>query len=239
MRCRWASLLCQAQTGVGLGVAQVETADLLEHHGVGIAHAGLLQVEDVAAPAQVGLLRQELWVEGEGATYAFTGSQTDVGSSANAFSVTAKEGTSLDNYEIAKTEGTLKVTKNTKTIVITADSGEKTYDGTALLPTQGADGTGTDAGYTYTQNVLAEGDELVVEVSGTQTNAGSSASTITSYKVMRGETEVTSYYTFGESVNGTLTVNKKALTLTSGNAEKEYDGVALTNADAEGKRGKR
>ena len=67
MHCRWASLLCQAQTGMGLGVAQIETADLLEHHGVGGAHTGLLQVEDVAAPTQVRLLRQELRVEGEGA----------------------------------------------------------------------------------------------------------------------------------------------------------------------------
>ena len=52
---------------MGLGVAQVEATDLLEHHGVGVAHAGLLQVEDVAAPTQMGLLRQEFGVEGEGA----------------------------------------------------------------------------------------------------------------------------------------------------------------------------
>ena len=51
------------------------------------------------------------WAEGEGATYAFTGSQTVVGSSANAFSYTLNEGTNADNYNITKTEGTLKVTK--------------------------------------------------------------------------------------------------------------------------------
>ncbi len=47
--------------------------------------------------------------EGEGATYAFTGSQTVVGSSANAFSYTLKDGTKADNYTISKTEGTLTV----------------------------------------------------------------------------------------------------------------------------------
>ena len=127
------------------------------------------------------------------------------------------------------------MTKNTTEIVITADSGEKVYDGTALVPTQGADGTGSDVGYTYTQGVLAEGDVLEAVVSGSQTDAGTSASTVTSYKVMRGTTEVTGNYTFGDSVAGELKVTKKPLTLTSGDAEKAYDGTALTNADVEGK----
>ena len=121
------------------------------------------------------------WVGEQGVDVTFTGSQTDVGESANSFTYKAKEGTNLDNYEITKNEGTLKVTKNTTEIVITADSGEKTYDGAAIVPTQGNDGTGSDDGYTYTQNVLAEGDVLVAEVSGTQTDAGSSATTVTSY----------------------------------------------------------
>ena len=119
--------------------------------------------------------------------------------------------------------------------MITADSGEKVYDGTAIVPTQGADGTGEDVGYTYTEGVLAEGDVLTAEVSGSQTDAGESASTVTGYKVMRGEKDVTEYYTFGTSVPGTLKVTKKTVTLTSGNAEKTYDGTALTNADVEGK----
>lgn len=51
---------------MGLGITQVEATDFLQHDGIGIAHASLLQVEDVAAPRQVCLLRQELRVEGEG-----------------------------------------------------------------------------------------------------------------------------------------------------------------------------
>ena len=65
---------------------------------------------DVEGKNDNGLTVETGWVEGEGATYEFTGSQTDVGDSPNAFSVTAKTGTKLDNYEISKTEGTLKVT---------------------------------------------------------------------------------------------------------------------------------
>ena len=128
------------------------------------------------------------------------------------------------------------MTKNTDEIVITADSGEKTYDGTALTPTQGEDGTGEDVGYTYTANVLASGDVLEAVVSGSQTDAGSSASTVTSYKVVRKaadgtEKDVTSYYTFGTSVDGTLKVNKKAVTIASADLEKKYDGTALVNGD--------
>ena len=50
------------------------------------------------------------FVSGEGATYNVTGSQTLVGSSANAFTYTLKAGTNADNYNIAKAEGKLTVT---------------------------------------------------------------------------------------------------------------------------------
>lgn len=52
------------------------------------------------------------WVDGEGASYTFTGSQKAVGSSANSFTYTLKDGTKADNYVITKTEGTLTVTDN-------------------------------------------------------------------------------------------------------------------------------
>ncbi|MFR0954035.1 MAG: hypothetical protein ACLSGK_15165 [Lachnospiraceae bacterium] len=40
----------------------------------------------------------------EGATYNFTGSQTVVGSSANAFSYELNSNTNIDNYAISKQE---------------------------------------------------------------------------------------------------------------------------------------
>ena len=50
------------------------------------------------------------WVDGQGATYSFAGSQKIVGSSENAFECIPNEGTNLDNYQIKKKYGTLTVT---------------------------------------------------------------------------------------------------------------------------------
>ena len=51
------------------------------------------------------------FADGEGATYAFTGSQTAVGESENTFTYTLNENTLTDNYEITTVNGTLTVTK--------------------------------------------------------------------------------------------------------------------------------
>ena len=161
------------------------------------------------------------FVAGEGATYNVTGSQTDKGSSKNWFTYTLTEGTKADNYTITQEYGELVVTKNTSVINITAKSANKTYDGQALTETR----------YDFTQNILAEGDVLTAVVEGSQTDAGSSANVVKSYKVMRGETDVTDFYTFGEIENGTLTVTERKVTLTSESADKPYDGTPLTRPD--------
>ena len=158
------------------------------------------------------------FIEGEGATYDVTGSQLDVGSSDNTFTYELNEGTLADNYIIETEEGELTVTCPEQHIVITANSAEKTYDGTPL----------TDDGYTYTDFVLADGDVLTAIVEGSQTDAGSSANVVKSYRVMRGDEDVTANYIFDDSVDGTLTVTKRKVTLTSGTACKIYDGEYLT-----------
>ena len=163
------------------------------------------------------------FVAGEVSGITATGSVTYVseGTVDNTIVYTEEAGFKADNYQITKNEGKLFITANTNEIVITADSASKTYDGTAL----------TKSTYTYTDGVLAAGDELQVVVTGSQTDAGSSENVVTSYKVMRGETDVTANYTFGTSVNGTLTVNKRTVTLTSESASKVYDETALTRPD--------
>jgi len=161
------------------------------------------------------------FVAGEGATYNVTGSQTDKGSSKNWFTYTLTEGTKADNYTITQEYGELVVTKNTSVINITAKSANKTYDGQALTETR----------YDFTQNILAEGDVLTAVVEGSQTDAGSSANVVKSYKVMRGDVDVTDFYTFGEIENGTLTVTERKVTLTSESADKPYDGTPLTRPD--------
>ena len=50
------------------------------------------------------------FINGEGATYNITGTQTLVGNSPNAFTYTLKAGTKADNYTITTTPGTLTVT---------------------------------------------------------------------------------------------------------------------------------
>lgn len=158
------------------------------------------------------------FIEGEGVTYDVTGSQLDVGSSDNSFTYELNEGTLAENYIIETEEGKLTVTSPEQHIVITANSAEKTYDGTPL----------TDDGFTYTDFVLAEGDVLEAVVEGSQTDAGSSVNVIKSYRVMRGDEDVTANYIFDDSVDGTLTVTKRKVTLTSGTACKIYDGKYLT-----------
>ena len=51
------------------------------------------------------------FIDGEGATYTFTGSQTAVGTSENIFTYTLNGNTKADNYEITTVNGTLTVTK--------------------------------------------------------------------------------------------------------------------------------
>ncbi|MGN8752407.1 LPXTG cell wall anchor domain-containing protein [Collinsella sp. HCP28S3_E12] len=72
------------------------------------------------------------WVDGQGATYSFTGSQKIVGSSENTFECIPNEGTNLDNYQINKTYGTLTVTDRSEKyqITLTPNSKSVTYDGT-------------------------------------------------------------------------------------------------------------
>ncbi len=153
-----------------------------------------------------------------------TGTQTNVGQSANIAkdAIVMRGGVDVTaNYDITYINGTLTVSTVGTPIIITAASDSKIYDGTPL----------TNGGYTFTQGVLAQGDELVVTVSGSQTNAGIGVNKIASYKVMRDGVDVTGFYTFGATVDGTLEVTKRNVTITAGSASKEYDGSALTNPD--------
>lgn len=161
------------------------------------------------------------FADGEGLVYNVTGSQLDEGSSDNTFTYEAKKGTDLANYKITKVVGTLTVTKNTNQIVIVANSKSKMYDGTPL----------TDSGYTYTTDILAEGDVLTATVEGTITNVGETANKVKSYVVKRGDKDVTKNYTFGESISGTLEITKRDVTITSGSSKRAYNGQPLTNSE--------
>ena len=167
------------------------------------------------------------FVAGEVTGITATGSVTlvDDGEVTNAITYTPGANFKEKNYTISKDEGTLSITKRGgegKTITVTANSGEKVYDGAPL----------TNNGHTHA-GALVEGDTLTAVVEGSQTDVGSSDNVVTSYKVMRGETDVTNNYTFGEPIIGTLTVTPVAIELTANSASKQYDGTPLTKNDYE------
>ena len=113
------------------------------------------------------------------------------------------------------------MTTNTDEITFTAPSSSKTYDGSALTP-DAADVTasGLPSGLTFTATV-----------SGSQTNVGSSsASKVTGWTILNGSKDVTSWFTNITLVDGTLTVDPAALTVSTGTASKTYDGTPLTAA---------
>ena len=89
--------------------------------------------------------------------------------------------------------------------MLTAASASKTYDGTAL----------TDD--TVTAEGLPAGFTVSAVVSGSQTDAGSSANTIVSYTILDSfGSDVTLSFTDVVPVDGTLTVTPAALTVTTG-----------------------
>jgi hypothetical protein len=154
------------------------------------------------------------------ASVTVTGSQTDVGSSANVPSnaVIMDNGTDVTaNYDITYVNGTLTVTGNA--ITITAASDSKVYDGTPL----------TNSGYNMTAGSLAPGHTLVsVNVTGSQTDVGSSANVPSNAVIMDNGTDVTANYDI-TYVNGTLDVTAREIEITAASDSKVYDGTPLTN----------
>ena len=158
------------------------------------------------------------FVTGEVTDVKATGSVTFVheGEVTNAITYTPGANFKETNYTISKDEGKLSITKRTgegKTITVTAANGEKVYDGAPL----------TNNGFTHA-GALVEGDTLTAVVEGSQTDVGSSDNVVTSYKIMRGETDVTTSYTFNDSVKGALTVTLRGVTFTGESKSLPYTG---------------
>ena len=139
-----------------------------------------------------------------------------MGLSADDFEATS---TNYEKIEVKVIDGWLKIIPIGTDIIITASSSERIYDGKPL----------TNDNYTYTEGVLVEGDELIVKITGAQTNVGQSENVVTDYSVMRGTRDVTDCYIFGKSVKGTLEVTPRNVVLISASDTKKYDGQPLTN----------
>ncbi|MCR4885085.1 MAG: FecR domain-containing protein [Clostridiales bacterium] len=154
---------------------------------------------------------------GESATVTATGSITEIGTATNTYSISWGSA-DPSNYTVSENLGTLEVTGYTMAVTITAPSGSKVYDGDPLF-TEGDSATVTG---------LPAGFSCVTSVTGSQTNAGTSASTVTDY-VIYDDTgaDVTSLFSSVTRVDGTLTVTPAELIITTGSQTKTYNGDPL------------
>ncbi|MDO8965007.1 MBG domain-containing protein, partial [Algoriphagus sp.] len=122
--------------------------------------------------------------------------------------ISEEEGTGLANYEITYVKGTLTVGK--KTLTITANDDSKTYGETY-----------TFAGTEFTIEGLEDGD-AVTSVTLTSTGAPAAAE-VNTYDILISDAEGTGLDNYEISfVKGTLTVGKKAVTITADDKQKTY-----------------
>ena len=161
------------------------------------------------------------FAKGEGATYNVTGTITNVGEKANAFTYALNEGTKADNYNITKTEGTLKITPVTDqvTVTITGKTGSEKYDGNSHKVT----------GYTskFSNGLYTEANfKFSGKAEASRTNAGQTDMGLAAEQF----TNTSTNFTNVEFVvtDGYSKVNKRTVTLTSASDEKVYDENALT-----------
>ena len=155
---------------------------------------------------------------------SFTGIATAAGITAGKYDMNLKpehfsniDTTNFTNVEFVVNDGWLRITP-LGALVITANDATKPYDGKPL----------TESGFTYV-GTLNEGDTIEAVVEGTITDAGEAENVVTSYKIMRGDVDVTAGYDAAALENGTLNVTPRSVIMTSANAEKPYDGTPLTN----------
>ena len=117
------------------------------------------------------------------------------------------------NVEFVVEDGQIVITP--RPVTLTSETASKTYDGTALekpVVTVGGDG-------------FVEGQVTEIKATGSVTNAGSVANTITF--TPNKETFKEGNYAITKT-EGTLTIAKRSVLITSQSATKTYDGSALT-----------
>lgn len=170
-------------------------------------------------------------VDGESFAYEFTGIQTVAGESANSFIISAGDGTNLDNYEITKQEGTLKV--EPKGIVPGEDNGmkvtkpvDKVYNGKEqkFVP------------------VVTDGDKALVENVDyvvTYTDAlgfEDDAAAKDDFTNVTGDifVTVTGIGNYAGSLTQSYQITPKPYTVTTVSGSKVYDGTPLEGASLEG-----
>ena len=155
---------------------------------------------------------------------------TDVGIAENPYEIVwgdANQG----NYKITDELGTLKVTANNTPYTIWPEYGEKTYDGKPLTITDIMADGGVLSNFTISGTVILENVETG-EQSSSMTNAGMGSSVISTYSIYDSNNkDVTAFFTNITKSENEWSIEKASVTLTSGSAEKDYDGSPLTNTE--------
>ena len=176
------------------------------------------KVYDGAALTAAGTITG--FVNGETATFTTTGSQTAVGDSKNTYSIDWDGTAKQSNYTINETIGTLVVTEYADEIVVTTTGGTFTYDGQSHGAT--VEVSALPAGYSLeTAASSASATDVTVEA------VAATCDTLV-IKNAAGE-DVTSKLNITK-VDGSIVVNPAVLTVETPNANKVYDGAALTAA---------
>ena len=177
---------------------------------------------------QTSLAVESGWAEGEGAAYTFTGSQTLVGGSPNAFNYTLNGNTKEGNYDISVIPGQLTVTNRQAQYQVTVEANSSTgnrYDGVEHAATGLKTSEFTVDGQKYTVEGLNTSDPKAV-------NTGEYANTISGAPVVKDANgnDVSSQFAV-TLVSGKLEIAKRSVTLTSASDSRVYNGEALTNDD--------
>ena len=168
------------------------------------------------------------FVEGEGATYNVTGSQTDVGESKNTFTYTLNKGTNANNYSIELVPGKLEVTPvtDTVTVTITGRTDEMPYDGKEHS-VFGYDVTVSNALYNPKKDMQFNGIDEDMTAKGT--DAGTHTMGLTADQFHNKDNGNFTNVTFVVEKDGYVKINPRPVTLTSGSAERVYNGKPLMN----------
>ncbi len=165
------------------------------------------------------------FVDGEGATYNVTGTITNVGSVDNEFTYALNEGTNAGNYTIETETGTLTITAvaDKVTVTITGKTDSEKYDGEEHsvngYDVEISNPLYTEADFTFNGTATASGKDAGTYAMGLEASDFENIS------------KNFSNVEFVIEQDGVLTITPRSITLTSGSAEKEYDGTPLTNSD--------
>ncbi len=158
------------------------------------------------------------FADGEGADYTVTGSQLNAGESENEFTYALKANTKAQNYTIETVFGTLKVTPVTDEVVVTITGREDSaqYDG-AKHSVSGYDVAISNA--LYTEDCFEFGGKAVAE----GVHAGEYAMGLNEKQFKNVSANFTNVK-FVIERDGRLTIEQRALIITAGSYEGDYDG---------------